>query len=316
MNNDWDTLYTLRDFVRWGASRFNAAGLFFGHGTDNALDEALALVLHAVHLDHMLPENWLDCRLDLMERRRVAELLLERVETRKPIAYLTHEAAFAGLEFYVDERVLVPRSPIAELIEARFEPWLDADRVGAVLDLCTGSACIAIACARAFPQAGVDAVELSEEALAVARINRERHALEDRLALYHSDLFAGLPVRRYDLIVSNPPYVSASEMETLPGEYLREPRMALEAADDGLEIVIRMLAGAPRRLALDGIIVVEVGNSAEALAKRFPEVPFLWLDFERGGEGVFLLTASQVDEYQQLFQKEVNPGESAQSKNA
>ncbi len=316
MNNDWDTLYTLRDFVRWGASHFNAAGLYFGHGTDNALDEALALVLHAVHLGHALPESWLDCRLDPTERRNVTELLLERVETRKPIAYLTRVAAFAGLEFYVDARVLVPRSPIAELITARFEPWLEADRVGAVLDLCTGSGCIAIACAHAFPQAVIDAVELSEEALAVARINRERYALEDRLGLYHSDLFAALPARRYELIVSNPPYVSASEMETLPSEYQCEPRMALEAADDGLGVIIRMLAEAPQCLAPDGIIVVEVGNSAEALVKRFPEVPFLWLDFERGGEGVFLLTASQVDEYQQLFQKEVNTGESAQSKNA
>ncbi len=297
-------LQTPRDFIRWGASLFNANGLFFGHGTDNALDEAAALVLHALHLPFDLPDFYLAARLTPEEKQTVVELLCRRVKSRKPAAYLIREAVFCGLSFYVDERVLVPRSPIGELIEQRFSPWLDNIAVDRVLDLCTGSGCIAIACAHAFPEAQVDAVELSPEALAVAGINVERHQLEGRVQLIESDLFDQLPQNRYQLIVSNPPYVSRGEWQGLPAEYKAEPKMGLESGGDGLDCVARILRQAGDYLAEDGILVVEVGNSARALAERYPEVPFLWLEFNRGGEGVFLLSASQVRQYRNIFEQE------------
>ena len=281
-------LRTVRDLVRWGASRMREAGLFFGHGTDNALDEALLLVLHAIHLDHSLPVDHLDARLTEAERRAAAELLQARWKSRRPAAYLTREAWFAGLSFYVDERVLVPRSPIAELIEQGFEPWLERPP-RRVLDLCTGSGCIAIACAWAFPEAEVVAVDISEPALEVARINRERHGLEGRLELLRSDLFEALPPQRFDLIVSNPPYVSRREMASLPAEFHREPAIGLEAGEEGLDVVERILARAADYLEPGGVLIVEVGNSAPAVEQRWPQLPFVWLEFERGGEGVFLL---------------------------
>jgi len=301
MLNDHESLQTLRDFVRWGASRFNAADLYYGHGTDNGLDEALSLVLHAVHLDYELPAEYLDTRVTRDERAAIAELFRRRIEERVPAPYLTHEARFAGLRFYVNEHVLVPRSPIAELIEAHFEPWLEADAVEAVLDLCTGSGCIAIGCAYAFPDARVDAVDISPEALEVAHINVERHHLQDRMDVVRSDLFDALEGRTYDLIVSNPPYVDVAAMAALPPEFGREPALGLAAGAEGLDVVARILRDGGRFLGPGGIMVVEVGASAEALMARYPEVPFLWLDFERGGDGVFLLTADQLDEYQAIF---------------
>lgn len=293
-------LLTLRDWVRWGASRFNEAGLYYGHGTDNALDESLALVLHSLQLDHELPEAYLDARLTMAERERLHDLLRRRFEERVPAAYLTHEAWFAGLRFYVDERVLVPRSPMAELVEDRFEPWL-VQPVQRVLDLCTGSGCIAIACAYAFAEAGVDAVDVSPGALAVARHNVREHGLEERVSVIESDLFDGLQGRRYDLVVSNPPYVGTEELAALPDEYRREPALGLAAGRRGLDIVVPLLAAAAEHLEPHGVLVVEVGSAQQALIEQFPEVPFLWLEFERGGEGVFLLTAQQLREYHQRF---------------
>lgn len=294
-------LCTVRDFIRWGASRFQEAGLFYGHGTTNAIDEAAVLVLHALHLPFDLPETYFDTKLLPDERRQVMDLLQQRLQKRLPAAYLTHEARFCGLPFYVDQRVLVPRSPIAELIEQQFTPWLDPDGVRAVLDLCTGSGCIAIACAYAFPYAQVDAVELSADALAVAEINVAKHQLAERLRLVPGDLYENLEYAHYDLIVSNPPYVNQAEWQGLPAEYHAEPRMGLESGQDGLDCVRRILAQAGEHLNADGILVVEVGSSAETLEAIYPEVSFTWLDFERGGDGVFLLTAQQVEEYADAF---------------
>ena len=304
--SDTSELNTLRDLIRWGASRFNAAQLCFGHGTDNAFDEARSLVCHALHLPFVFPEDYLAAQVTSEEHQAIVELLEERIATRKPAAYLTHEAWFAGLPFYVDERVLVPRSPMAEWIERGFAPWLEADDVDRVLDLCTGSGCIAIACAAHFDNAEVDAVELSPEALEVARKNVARHDLEDWVHLYESDLFNALPPEQYQLIISNPPYVSAGELQALPDEYGHEPEMGLLADQEGLAIVVRILAQASDYLTDDGILVVEVGNSEALLVECFPGVPFQWLEFERGGQGVFLLEAEQLKAHRSVFEGVLN----------
>ncbi len=289
-------LHTLADFVRWGAGQFNQARLHFGHGTDNAVDEALNLVLHAVYLDHDTPAWLLETRLTTAEKHAVYELLRRRVEERKPYAYITGHARFTGLDFIVDERVLVPRSPIAELIERNFEPWIDPGRVKRVLDLCTGSGCIAIACAHVFPQAHVDATDISGEALEVARINAARLGMSGRVTLHKLDVFDGLPAARYDIIVSNPPYVDVQDMRDLPDEHRREPALGLAAGEDGLQIVRRILGGAADYLVEHGILVVEVGNSRWALEKEFPHCPFTWLEFERGHAEVFMLSTEQLQD--------------------
>lgn len=301
MTDAIENLNTLKDFIRWGASRFTEAGLYYGHGTDNPFDEAIRLTLHALYLPQDLPPAYLDASLTPDEKARVYNLFQERIIRRIPAAYLTHEATFAGLDFYINDKVLVPRSPIAELIEAHFEPWIQSETVGRVLDLCTGSGCIAIGCAYAFEEADVDAVDISAAALEVAAINIERHNLAGRVEAIRSDLFEGLRGRHYDIIVSNPPYVSLEEMESLPDEYHQEPALGLAAGEDGLDIVCRILREAADYLEPEGILVVEVGNSEYALGECFPDVPFLWLDFERGGHGVFLLTAEQLNEYQDVF---------------
>ena len=292
-------LETPKDFVRWGASAFNRAKLHFEHGTANAVDEALNLVLHALSLDHEIPPWLLDGRLTQAEKQVVYGLLRRRVEERKPYAYITNHARFAGLDFYVDERVLVPRSPIGELIEAGFAPWIEPERVARVLDLCTGSGCIAIACAYAFGDAAVDATDVSADALDVARINVEKLLVTDRVLLHKADVFDGLPLAPYDIIVSNPPYVDAVDMATLPDEHKHEPSLGLAAGGAGLDVVRRILAGAGEYLAEDGILVVEVGNSRWALEEAYPAAPFTWLEFERGQAEVFLLTAAQVAELDQ-----------------
>ncbi|MEI6707363.1 MAG: 50S ribosomal protein L3 N(5)-glutamine methyltransferase [Methylococcales bacterium] len=295
------TLSTIRDYIRWAASQFTEAQVCFGHGTSCALDEAAALVLHTIHQPYNLSEFYLESVLTPTERVAIVDIIHRRIKKRIPAAYLTHEAIFTGLSFYVDERVLVPRSPIAELIEQRFAPWVEEDNVVRILDLCTGSACIAIACGYAFRNALVDAVDLSEDALAVAEINVAKHLMEDSVTLYQSDLFQQLPAARYDIIVSNPPYVSTLEWTNLPNEFHAEPAMGFKGGESGLDLVLRILVDAADYLAEQGILVVEVGSSAETLQSIFPDVPFYWLDFDRGGDGVFLLTAEQVQHYHPLF---------------
>lgn len=298
-----NTLITIKDFIRWGASRFSEAGLFFGHGTVSAIDDAAAIVLHTLSLSYQLPDSYLDARLTQQERGEIMGLFNRRIKEKIPSAYLTHEAIFADLSFYVDERVLVPRSPIAELIKEQFSPWIGAENIHSILDLCTGSGCIAVACAYAFPGVIVDAVDYSEDALDVAAINVKNHDLGEQVYLHNSDLFTNLPDKQYDLIVSNPPYVSLKEWQKLPEEFHAEPAMGFKGGESGLDLVIRILAQAKQFLSKQGILVVEVGSSAETLQKQFPNVPFYWLDFERGGDGVFLLTADQVSEYHELFNK-------------
>ena len=286
-------LVSIRDYIRWGLSEFTRAGLFFGHGTDNALDEARLLVLHALHMPFDSPDELLSARLTMEERERVLALLKRRVDERLPAAYLTHEAWFAGLSFYVDERVLVPRSPIAELVENGFAPWL-AGEPSRVLDLCTGSGCIGIACAYAFDDASVDLVDISSDALDVANINIVRHELGDRVQACQSDVFAGLDGQRYDLIVSNPPYVDARDLAEMPEEYHREPALGLASGVDGLDITRQILRDAAAHLEEGGLLVVEVGNSWLALDEAYPQIGFTWLEFERGGHGVFCMSREEL----------------------
>lgn len=287
-----EQLFTVRDFVRWGTSRFTEAGLWFGHGTDNAWDEAVVLVCAALHLPLQSGPNVLDARLLDSEKRRVLEFLERRVEERVPAPYITGEAWFAGLKFQVDERVLVPRSPFAELIEQGFSPWL-VRAPERILDLCTGSGCIGIACALAFPGAEVDLADISVDALDVAEANIAQHELERRVRTVETDLCDGLE-EAYDLIVCNPPYVDADDYAAMPDEYHSEPALALAAGPDGLDLVHRLLREAADWLQDDGLLFVEVGNSALALEERYPEIPFTWVELERGGDGIFVLTRDEL----------------------
>ncbi len=287
-----DHLHTVRDYLRFGASRFNEAALYFGHGSDNAWDDALALVLHALHLGQQGHEQILDARLTPGEGRAILALFIRRIEGRIPVPYLTGEAWFSGLKFKVDESVLIPRSPIAELIEAGFSPWL-ADEPTAILDLCTGGGCIGIGCAYAFPAAAVVLSDISAAALVVAGENIVQHELSARVSALESDLFANIE-QHFDLIVSNPPYVDAADYAAMPAEYHCEPALALESGEDGLDFTRRLLREAPAYLNEGGVLVVEVGNSAVHLEAAFPNVPFTWLEFERGGFGVFVLTRAEL----------------------
>ena len=287
-------LPTVEALIRRIADQFASAELDYGHGTDNALDEAAWLVFAALALSHDDAEAAYTRQVTRDEESAVAALAERRVDDRVPVAYLVKQAWFAGLEFFVDERVLVPRSPIAELIANQFMPWIDPSSVRRAADLGTGSGCIAIALAHAFPGAEVDAVDISGDALDVARINIARHGMEDRVHPVRSDFFNALEGRRYNLLVSNPPYVDAEDLASMPNEFHHEPELGLATGADGLESVNVILHHAATFLEDGGVLVCEVGNSQAALAKRYPDIAFTWLEFEHGGSGVFVLTKDEL----------------------
>ena len=298
-------LHTIADFLRWSVSRFNEADLFYGHGTDNAWDEAVKLTLFALHLPNNMDDSMMQTRLTKTEKLALLELLLRRIDERIPAAYLTNLAYFNNLPFYVDERVLVPRSPIGELIDNHFVGLVD-NPPNHILDLCTGSGCIAIACAYAFPNAMVDALDLSIDALDVAQINIHNHELNEQVIPIQSDIFSGVPGVKYDLIVTNPPYVDAEDIGDMPEEFHHEPEIGLGSGSDGLDVTRKILAQASEYLTEDGVLICEVGNSMLHVEHDYPEVDFIWLDFERGGMGVFMLTKQQLEQYQDIFNDRLN----------
>ncbi len=288
-------LITVRDYLRYAVSRFNAAGLFFGHGNDNAWDEAVYLTLHTLNLPLDRLEPFLDARLLPHEREMLLDIYSRRSQDRLPAAYLTHEAWLGEHRFYVDERVIVPRSFIAELLQEQLAPWVDDPRaVESALDLCTGSGCLAILTALAFPEAQVDAVDLSKDAISVAERNIADYHLTERIELIQSDAFSQLDGKRYDLIISNPPYVNAESVAALPPEYLHEPEMALGSGDDGLDFTRIILREAKKHLTANGILVVEIGHNRDELEAAYPTLPFTWLDTAAGDEYVFLLHAADL----------------------
>jgi len=288
-----DDLHTVRDLLRYATSRFSASDIFYGHGTDNPWDEAVQLVMRSLHLPLENNVLFLDARLTRPERVLILDRLDRRISERVPLAYLLGEAWFMGLPFKVDERVLVPRSPLAELIQQELEPWQGGRPVSRILDLCTGSGCIGIAAALIFEDAQVDLADLSPEALEVARSNIELHDVQDRVQAVQSDLFDKLE-GRYDVILSNPPYVNVEDLGSMPEEFGHEPALGLAAGDDGLDLARRILEQAAQYLTPDGLLIVEVGNSWPALEAAYPELPFVWLEFEQGGDGVFLLRAEDL----------------------
>ncbi|MDK9704317.1 MAG: 50S ribosomal protein L3 N(5)-glutamine methyltransferase [Sulfuritalea sp.] len=295
MNSATDELVTVRDWLRWAVSHFNEAGLAYGHGTDNAWDEAVWLVLATLHLPRDTLEPWLDARLTTSERLTLLNNLQQRVVHRLPTAYLVQEAWLGPFRFYVDQRVIVPRSYFAELLEHGFAPWIeDPEAVASALDLCTGSGCLAILMAHAFPHASVDAIDISDDALAVARRNIADYRLEDRVQAIESDLFTAVKGKRYDLILSNPPYVTAAAMAALPAEYRHEPALALAAGADGLDVVRRILAEAREHLNPGGVLAVEVGHNQDLVTEAFPDLPAVWLDTEHAEGKVFLVARDDL----------------------
>jgi ribosomal protein L3 glutamine methyltransferase len=291
-------LTTIRDFIRWGSSEFLRNELSFGHGFVDAFDESRYLILHALSLPYDCPHTYFDTALTLPEREQVIDILQLRISSRQPAAYITRESWFCGLKFYVDERVLVPRSPIAELISNQFEPWANSGQVERILDLCTGSGCIAIASKYHFPAAEVCASDVSPDALEVAALNLEQHDLSDQVTLVESDLFDSIPAQSFDLIVSNPPYVDAEDMSALGDEFHCEPAIGLRAGNDGLLLVDRILARAGEFLNEDGVIFIELGNSQAALEARYDFLPMTWIEFEFGGSGVCAIQAQDLQQQQ------------------
>ncbi|XQW85958.1 50S ribosomal protein L3 N(5)-glutamine methyltransferase [Thalassotalea piscium] len=305
--NDISTqLHTIGDYIRFATSTFNQADLYFGHGHDNAWDEAITLITFTLDLPSELTEHVMQCHLLTHEKEQIIEIIGRRVDEEIPVAYLINQAYFAGLPFYVDERVLVPRSPIAELIEQRFSTIIGDDKpVSRILDLCTGSGCIAIACATFFPEADVDAADLSIDALNVAQINIENHGLIEQVIPIQSDVFSELEGQKYDLIVTNPPYVDLEDVESLPAEFQHEPEMGLGCGDDGLDIVRKILAQGASHLNDDGWLICEVGNSQIHVQAVYPEIEFRWLTFERGGHGVFAISKMQLEQHKVIFNERV-----------
>lgn len=297
-------LVTVHDWLRWAVSRFNEHNVYLGHGTDNPWDEAAALLAYVLHLPPITDDTLFSVRLTTSEKHAFVALLQQRAEQRIPAAYLTRQAYFNGLPFYVDERVLVPRSPIAELIADKFSTLLHGKAPLRILDLCTGSGCIAIACAYAFPEAEVDAVDISEDALEVAQLNIAEHQLEYRVYPILSDGYDALAGMKYDLIVTNPPYVDAEDMADLPDEYHHEPELGLASGDDGLELTRRILRDAASHLTEQGILVCEVGNSMVALQQLYSEAPFHWLEFKHGGTGIFAISKPELIKSQHLFEEQ------------
>lgn len=300
-------LDTVNDYLRFATSQFNQAELYFGHGSDNAWHEAITLVMFGLYLPEELCEQVMLSRITDEEKYHVLALIQRRISENIPAPYITNQAFFATLPFYVDERVLIPRSPIGELIEQQFAPFISPDKPPArILDLCTGSGCIAIACASVFPEAEVDALDLSTDALNVAQINIEHHGLEHRVIPMESDVFSQVHNLRYDLIVSNPPYVDQDDIDSLPAEYSHEPEMGLGCGADGLDIVRVILAEAESHLNDDGLLICEVGNSQVHVEALYPEVPFTWLNFERGGHGVFMLSKAVLQQFSSIFKQELS----------
>lgn len=288
-------LYTIQDFIRWTVSQFNQSDIYYGHGTNNAWDEAVQLVLPTLYLPIEMPQELYAANLTTAEKQLIIERVEARIEQHIPTPYLTNKAWFCRHEFYVDERVLIPRSPIGELIDEHFSGLFDGEP-NTILDLCTGSGCIGIACAYEFPDAEVDIVDISPDALAVAEINIAAHQLQHRVVPMCSDLFDDVPPIKYDVIVTNPPYVDQEDMGDLPSEFDVEPELALAAGIDGLDIVKRILQQAPEYLSDRGILICEVGNSSIALTEQYPEIPFTWIEFVNGGDGVFMLSKQQLVE--------------------
>ncbi|MGM0767521.1 MAG: 50S ribosomal protein L3 N(5)-glutamine methyltransferase [Pseudomonadota bacterium] len=297
MTSPIDDLATVRDYLRYVSSQFSASPLYFGHGTDNVWDEAVQLVMRSLHLPLENNSLFLDARLTREERELIISRMRRRIEERVPLAYLLGEAWFMGLPFHVDERVLVPRSPIGELIERGLQPWLGDAPVERILDLCTGSGCIGIGAATIFEDAEVDLADISTDALDVAASNIELHELQNRVRTVQSDVFKGID-GRYDVILSNPPYVDAGDLADMPEEYRHEPALGLAAGADGLDIAHRIIAEAGEHLNPGGLLIVEVGNSWVALEQAYPDLPFTWLEFENGGDGVFLITAEDLKQWQ------------------
>ncbi len=293
-------LHTILDWIRFAASEFERGQLYYGHGTDNPWDEAVLLVTASLHLPYDLPMERTACRLIDDERTLLAQLIERRVNERIPVAYLINQAQFCGLPFYVDERVLVPRSPIAEMLNKRISPWMDNMEPERILDLCCGSACIGIAALKVFPEAQLDVADLSPDALDVADINIQNYGLYEQVAAIESDLFSSLQ-GPYDLILSNPPYVDLEDLADMPDEYHHEPAMGLGSGNDGLDITRQILAQAIDYLSPQGVLVVEVGNSWVHLAESFPEVPFNWVTFEHGGDGVFVFTYEELKQHLHHF---------------
>ncbi|MDY6841518.1 MAG: 50S ribosomal protein L3 N(5)-glutamine methyltransferase [Pseudomonadota bacterium] len=299
MTSPIDDLYSIRDYLRYASSRFAAAPLFFGHGTDNVWDEAVQLVMRSLHLPLENNAVFLEARLTREERALILDRIGRRVNERVPLAYLLGEAWFMGMPFQVDERVLVPRSPIGELIEKGFQPWLADKPVEWILDLCTGSGCIGIGAASVFTEAKVDLSDISPDALAVAESNIELHGVRERVRTVQSDVFENIQ-GRYDVILSNPPYVNAEDLSGMPDEYRHEPELGLAAGKDGLAIAHRIIADAADHLTPGGLLIVEVGNSWLALDEAYPDLPLTWLAFENGGDGVFLITEPDLRQWQAL----------------